>query len=216
MLFNFDFAASDASRIVSDSSQGIPVTGTSPEGRPTFMAGEGPVPGDGPEERIVNRMLERLGYPPKAFVTARELKHQIDRNINRVTLLLSAIPFVGLVVAALGLANVMAASVASRSKQIAILRAIGTTQYQVARIVIGEALVLGLIGSAMGLALGIVLGRTSNFMTTVLSGFQPEFSVPWGMVLGGAAMATGLCLVSALIPARHASRSDIVSVLSGL
>ncbi len=216
MLFNFDFAASDASRIVSDSSQGIPVTGTTSGGRPTFMAGEGPVPGDGPEERIVNKMLEQLDYPPKAFVTARELKHQIDRNINRVTLLLSAIPFVGLVVAALGLANVMAASVASRSKQIAILRAIGTTQNQVARIVIGEALVLGLIGSAMGLALGIVLGRTSNLMTTVLSGFQPEFSVPWSMVLSGAAAATGLCLISALIPARHASRSDIVSVLSGL
>jgi putative ABC transport system permease protein len=106
--------------------------------------------------------------------------------------------------------------VASRTKQIAILRAIGTTQGQLARIVIGEALVLGLIGSVVGLALGIALGRTSNFMTMLLSGFQPEFAVPWHLVAGGAALATALCLLAALIPAHYAARSNIVSVLSGL
>lgn len=217
MLFNFDFKQIDATRIEADSSQALPrPSKTSPTGRPTFMLGEGPIPGDGPEERIVNAMLEKLDYPPKAFVTARELKYQIDNNINRVTLLLSAIPFVGLIVAALGLANLMAANVASRSKQIAVLRALGATRNQIARIIMGEAFVLGLIGSGLGLALGITLGRTSNTMTTLLSGFEPTFSIPWSLVLGGAALATGLCLLAAMIPARYAARSNIVSVLSDL
>jgi putative ABC transport system permease protein len=217
MLFNFSFEQTDSSRITSDSTQTIVgAQGVTPEGRPTFEMGAGPLPGQGREEQVVNQILAKLDYPPKAFVTARELKHQIDRNINRVMLLLSAIPMVGLIVAALGLANLMAANVASRSKQIAILRAIGTTRGQLARIVIGEALVLGLIGSVVGLALGIVLGRTSNFMTMLLSGFQPEFAVPWLMVAGGAALATVLCLIAALVPARYAARSNIVSVLSGL
>ncbi|HVP09839.1 MAG TPA: FtsX-like permease family protein [Phycisphaerae bacterium] len=217
MLFNFSFEQTDSSRITSDSGQTIVgSTGVTPEGRPTFEMGAGPLPGNGPEEQVVNQILAKLDYPPKAFVTARELKHQIDRNINRVMLLLSAIPMVGLIVAALGLANLMAANVASRTRQIAVLRAIGTTRGQLARIVIGEALVLGLIGSVVGLALGIALGRTSNFMTMLLSGFQPEFAVPWHMVAAGAALATLLCLLAALIPARYAARSNIVSVLSGL
>jgi putative ABC transport system permease protein len=217
MLFNFSFEQTDSTRIASDSTQTVVgAQGVTPEGRPTFEMGAGPLPGKGPEEQVVNEILAKLDYPPKAFVTARELKHQIDRNINRVMLLLSAIPLVGLIVAALGLANLMAANVASRSKQIAVLRAIGTTRGQLARIVIGEALVLGLIGSVVGLALGIALGRTSNFMTMLLSGFQPEFAVPWLMVAAGAALATALCLLAAMIPARYAARSNIVSVLSGL
>jgi putative ABC transport system permease protein len=219
MLFNFDLppeaGTGEAYRISGDSSQAVvPKTLRTREGRQTFAAGPGPIPGDGPEERVVNGMLKRLGYPPKAFVTARELKQQIDSSIDRVTLLLSAIPAVGLVIAALGVANLMAASVASRSRQTAVLRAIGVTRGQVARMVIGEALVLGLLGSVMGLALGVYLGRTSNFMTELLSGFRPEFSVPWGMAAAGALLATGLCVLAALIPARYASRSNIVAALS--
>ncbi|MFQ5430564.1 MAG: FtsX-like permease family protein [Phycisphaerae bacterium] len=215
ILFNFDLPGEERARIDSDSSETIAgPTRPGPSGRPTFALGPGPVPGDGPEERIVNAMLKKLGYPPKAFVTARELKQQIDSNINRVTLLLSAIPLVGLLIAALGLGNLMAANVASRSREMAVLRAIGITRNQMYRMVIGEALVLAVLGSAMGLALGLALGRTSNATTELLSGFRPSFAIPWNLVGYGAGLATLLCVLAALVPARHASRSNIVDALS--
>lgn len=222
ILFNFDLDQEASSLAVSDEPEPI---GNGPgrsdprinsSGRQTFALGEGPVPGDGPEERVVNRMLERLGYPPKAFVTARVLKQQIDRSIDRVTLLLSAIPIVALLIAALGLGNLMAANVASRARDMAILRAIGVTKSQLSRMIIGEAVVLALIGSAMGLGLGLALARTSNRMTEVLGGFQPEFSIPWELVGGGAALATLLCGLAALVPALRAGRSNIVAALSDL
>jgi putative ABC transport system permease protein len=225
LLMNFGFEQDDASRIATSSDQSIvlPPAGRKPPPkefaggiRPSFAIGPGPLPGDGPEERVVNSMLAKLGYPSKAFVTARELKREIDRNIDRVTLLLSVIPLVGLLVSALGLANLMAANVASRFREIAVLRAIGLTRSQTLRMVVGEAVVLGLLGSAMGLALGIALGRASNAMTLALSGFAPPLSVPWPLVLGGAGLATLLCLIAALPPARYASRSNIVGVLAGL
>ncbi len=215
MLFNFDLPGSDESRIVSSADQAVTQRLLAEDGqRQSFAMGPGPVPGSGPQEAVVNGMLERLGYPSKAFVTARELKSQIDRNINRVTLLLSIIPFVGLIIAALGVANLMAANVASRSRQIAVLRAIGVTKRQMARIVIGEALVLGLLGSGMGMSLGLLLARTSNLFTRVLSGFEPVFSIRWDLVWGGAGLATLLCIAAALLPAARASRSSIVSVWS--
>lgn len=225
MLMNFAFDKADETRIPQSGGQTIalPPRGAArstpaPIGglRPSFALGPGPVPGDGPEERVVNQMLDKLGRPSKAFVTARELKREIDRNIDRVTLLLSVIPLVGLIVSALGLANLMAANVASRSREIAVLRAIGLTRSQTMRMVIGEALVLGMLGSGMGLALGIALGRASNTMTLALSGLAPPLAIPWPLVLTGAGLATLLCLVAALPPARYASRSNIVGVLSDL
>lgn len=181
---------------------------------PTASIGGGPIPGDGPEERVANQMLERLDWPNRAFVTARQLKRQINRSIDDVTLLLSAIPLVGLLVAALGMANLMTANVASRQRQIAVIRAIGATRSQVLRMVIGEALVLSLIGSCLGLALGIYLGHTSNFMTELLTGYRPTFSVPWHLVGVGAGLATLMCIAAAAVPARVAGRSNIVAALS--
>ncbi len=225
ILINFDFANGDNSRLAQGQSQTVALAPkdqaatpkrVSETGRPTLALGPGPIPGDGPEERVANQMLKQLGWPDKAFVTARELKREIDRNINRVTLLLSAIPLVGLFVSALGLANLMASNVASRSREIAVMRCIGLTRGQLIRMVLGESLVLGLIGSGLGMALGLALGRASNVMTQALSGFAPPLSVPWPLVLGGAGMAILLCVIAAVIPARNASKTNIVSVLSGL
>jgi len=216
MLFNFDETLSAEARVgdVSRDSKPIGPTAAAPGERQTFAMGPGPIPESGPQEAVVNSMLKRLGYPPKAFVTARELKTQIDGNINRVTLLLSAIPAVGLLIAALGVANLMAANVASRARQIAVLRAIGVTRRQMARIVIGEAVVLGVIGSAIGVALGLLLARTSNHLTSSLSGFEPVFAIHWSFVGLGAATATLLCVLAALVPAIRASRASVVSVLA--
>lgn len=216
MLFNFDVRAAEPPPDAPDAGAAMELPKPAAPGeRQTFSLGPGPVPGGGPEERIVNVMLERLGWPSKAFVTARELKRQIDDNLNRVTLLLSVIPAVGLLIAALGLANLMAAGVAARGRQIALLRAIGLTRGQMTRIIVGEAVVLGLIGSALGLCLGLMLARTSIRMTTALSGFEPVYSVRWGLVMAGAALATLLCLAAALLPARRAGRTNIVAALAG-
>ncbi len=148
-----------------------------------------------------------------ATATVSQLKQSIDRNIDRVTMLLAAIPTVGLIVAALGVANLMMANVASRQRQIAVLRAVGATQFQMIRIVVAEALILGLIGSLLGLTMGLHLGRSSTSLTATLWGFEPKFAVPWPMVLLGAGMAVLLCLLAALGPARVASRSNIVAAL---
>jgi putative ABC transport system permease protein len=215
ILMNFAFARGDESPIPSAAAR---VHGSGPVPAPgqrvNFALGPGPLPGDGPEERIVNQMLVRLGDPPKAFVTARELKRQIERNIDRVTLLLSTIPLVGLVVSALGLANVMASSVAHRIREIALLRAIGITRGQTLRLVIAEALVIGMLGSLLGLGLGLMLGRATNSMTLSLWGLAPSFTVPWGLVAAGSGLAILLCLLAALVPAHHASRHNILSVLA--
>lgn len=215
LLINFDFEERAEQFTSPDAVPGfVPGANSAPDGRPTFaLTGNAPLPGSGPEIALVNEILKRMNYPVRAFVTARELKKQIDSNIDRVTLLLSAVPLVGLFISALGLANLMAASVTSRSREFAVLRAIGITRSQLIRMVVGESLVLAIIGSFAGLSLGLILGRTSNLMTAMLSGFRPEFSVPWALVAAGSALATLLCVMAALGPARYAGRTNIVAAL---
>ncbi len=147
------------------------------------------------------------------YGTARELKDEIDQELTRMTYLLTAVPAVALLVAAIGVANLMTANVASREKQIAIMRAVGATRSQVLRMVIGEALVLGLLGSALGMGLGLHLAWNTTAMTYAMWGFDVPFTVPWAFVLAAAALTIGLCIIAGVAPARHAARTNVIDAL---
>jgi putative ABC transport system permease protein len=158
-------------------------------------------------------LRDRLGVRGANYGTARELKDQIDNELTRMTYLLSAVPVVALLVAAIGVANLMTANVASRTRQIAIMRAIGATRGQVLRMVVGEALVLGLLGSGLGLALGLHLAWNTTTMTRRMWGFPIPFDVPWLFVGAAAALTVGLCILAGILPARHAARTNIIDAL---
>jgi len=165
------------------------------------------------ENALLEKIRDRIGARGAFYGTARELKDQIDQELTRMTYLLSAVPAVALLVAALGVANLMTANVASRTKQIAILRAIGATRSLVLRLVIGEALVLGLLGSGLGLALGLHLAWDTIFLTHRMWGLTIPLAVPWPFVSAAAAITVGLCMLAGLLPARHASRTNIIAAL---
>ncbi len=165
------------------------------------------------ESALLEQLRDRLGVRGANYGTARELKDQIDNELTRMTYLLSAVPVVALLVAAIGVANLMTANVASRTRQIAIMRAIGATRGQVLRMVVGEALVLGLLGSGLGLALGLHLAWNTTTMTRRMWGFPIPFDVPWLFVGAAAAMTVGLCILAGILPARHAARTNIIDAL---
>lgn len=165
------------------------------------------------EEEILRDVKAALGAPQAFSGTVRELKEEIDREMKRMTTLLTAVPIVALIVAALGVGNLMTANVHSRSKQLAIMRAVGATRGLIARIVLGEALVLGLIGGALGWALGMHLARNTAEMTQRMWGLDVPYSVPWGYVLGAVGLTIGLAALAGMLPARYASRTDVVQAL---
>jgi ABC-type lipoprotein release transport system permease subunit len=147
------------------------------------------------------------------YGTARELKDEIDAELSRMTYLLTAVPGVALIVAAIGVANLMTANVASRTKQLATLRAVGATRGLVLRMVIGEALILGLLGSALGLGLGLHLAWNVTTMTERMWGYALALDVPWKLVGVAVALTIGLCILAAVAPARHASRTNVIEAL---
>ncbi|TWT41061.1 Macrolide export ATP-binding/permease protein MacB [Phycisphaerae bacterium RAS1] len=165
------------------------------------------------EMQVLENIKTQLGEQSAFSGTARELKTEIDNELSRVTQLLTAVPAVALIVAALGVANLMTANVTSRAKQLAIMRAVGATRGQILRMVVGEALVLGLLGSALGLALGLHLAWNTTTMTANMWGFEVPFQIPWRQVGLAVGLTVGLCVVAGLLPARRAARTNVIEAL---
>ncbi|MCK4343416.1 MAG: ABC transporter permease [Phycisphaerae bacterium] len=165
------------------------------------------------EFHVLNELRKKLDAPQIFYGTARELKDEIDSELKKMTYLLTAVPAVALLVAAIGVANLMTANVASRTKQVAVMRAVGATRGLVLRLVIGEALVLGVLGSGLGLGLGTHLAWNITIMTERMWGYQLAMAVPWDLVGAAVALTVGLCILAGIAPARHASRTNIIDAL---
>ena len=110
---------------------------------------------------------------------------------------------------ALGIASVLAVSVTQRTREIGILRAMGTRRGQMLRVFLVQGAVLGLAGSALGALAGWGLVGAFNR-------FGPKlFSIPMPLLLVPAAMAlaTVAGVLAAAVPASRASRLDPVEAI---
>ena len=113
--------------------------------------------------------------------------------------------FVGLSVA-LGIASVLAISVTQRTREIGILRAMGTRRMQMLQVFLIQGAILGLAGSLIGALLGYSLVWAFNT-------FGPRLfyiPLPFGLIPAAMAVATIAGVLSALAPAWRASRLDPV------
>lgn len=115
---------------------------------------------------------------------------------------------------ALGIASVLAVSVVQRSREIGILRATGTRAGTITRIFLWQGGLLGIVGSLVGIGLGIALGV---FFDSVARNPDGSASFPIDLTLAlylrSGAIALGVGLAAALIPARNAARMDPATVI---
>lgn len=165
------------------------------------------------EREVLSAICRQLNAPQASGGTIAALKAQIDSQLIQVTALLGAIPVFALLVAAFGVANLMSANVAARSRQLAVLRAVGATRGLVLRLVFGEAVVLGVLGSAMGLGLGAHLAYNVIDLIERMWGLRMTFHLPVVFVSAAAALTIVLCIIAGVLPARRAARTNVVEAL---
>lgn len=157
-------------------------------------------------ERIAGEIAGATGLQADSWMTVNA---ELLAGLSAQSSSKGLIQFFVVVAVALGIASVLIVSVVQKSREIGILRAVGTPRRRILLVFLIQGGVLGFVGSIIGSGLGAVFAKLFENLARDPSG-APKFPVQLGLPLFGfsVALATGVGLLSALIPARRASRMD--------
>lgn len=110
--------------------------------------------------------------------------------------------------------NAFTMTVAERTREFGLLRTVGMSRLQITAQVLGEALILGVLGSALGIGFGLVMAQgLSQLMGSLLAQDMTRAQIPLDVVLTGALIGILVTLFSALVPALHAGRISPMEAL---
>ena len=149
------------------------------------------------------------GEEDVTVITQDAVLATFDRLLGTLTLGVAGIAAISLAVAGILVMNVMLVSVAQRTSEIGLLKALGATGGAIRAAFLVEAAML----SAAGAILGFVLGHVGAAIIRALYPTFPAFPPDWAVVAGlGTAVVTGL--VFGVMPARRAAALDPVLALA--
>jgi putative ABC transport system permease protein len=145
---------------------------------------------------------------------ADETKSQFAEGLGFISTFLLVFAAVSLLVGVFIIFNTFSMLVAQRTRELALLRAVGASRSQVMRVVLGEAAAIGLVGGALGLAGGIGLAKALQLLMGTF-GLQFTGGLPVDAVTIVASISIGLVvtLASALLPAWRAGRIAPVAAM---
>ncbi len=143
-----------------------------------------------------------------------EAQEQLESALGFVNTFLLVVAGVSLFVGALIIFNVFSMLLARRTRELALLRAVGASRGQVLGSVVVEAVAVGLLGSALGLGLGLLVALALQAVVGSI-GFEIPASVPVDATTVAVTMGAGLAVtvLSAVLPAVRASRIAPVAAL---
>jgi lipoprotein-releasing system permease protein len=157
-------------------------------------------------QRVAARIGRLTGLKSESWMETNAQLMNALRSQSLSTQMISI--FVALSVA-LGIASVLSVSVVQRTREIGILRAMGTTRGQMLRVFLVQGALFGLAGSLVG-------GISGYALVWVFNTFGPRlFYIPVDptLLLAAAALATVTGIVSAAVPARRAAGLDPVEAI---
>lgn len=155
----------------------------------------------------IDALLPEGGRAITGQAKAAETAQEIDEALNYINIFAITFALISLFVGAYIIVNTFRVVVTQRTRELGLLRAIGSTGSQIRMMILLEALVIGILASTIGIALGYLLALAASGIVGAFAGdifgtlTLPLDGVLWSYVLG-----TVVTLISALVPAIHASR----------
>lgn len=157
----------------------------------------------------VEAVLE--AYPTLALQDLTEVKAQITSAIGQLLGLVSALLGLSVVVALFGIVNTLGLSVFERTRELGLLRAVGATRSQVRSMIRWEAVLIAILGAVFGLVIGVLFAWI--VITALTDEGVLQLTIPVLPLVGGMVAAALAGVVAAIIPARRASRVDVLRAL---
>jgi putative ABC transport system permease protein len=147
-------------------------------------------------------------YPDAKIATESEFKKNQEQGIDMLLNLLFVLLSLSIIISLFGIVNTLVLTVYERTRELGMLRAVGMTRRQVRSMIRHESIVTALIGAALGIPVGVVLavmvGRAIKY---------PAFTVPWATLVVFVVAAIVAGIIAAILPARRASRLNVLEAL---
>ena len=160
----------------------------------------------------VNRLLE-ASFPQVRSRTAAQFKQDQANQINTLLALIYVLLALSVIVSLFGIVNTLILSIYERTRELGMMRAIGTSRRQIRQMIRYESVITALIGGVFGLVIGVVGAVLVTTLTLSGSGYVQ--SIPVGTLFILLLVAALAGVIAAQLPARRAARLDVLGALSG-
>jgi putative ABC transport system permease protein len=162
----------------------------------------------------VNRVQDNIGGGDRFYVSGGALdKAANERVLDTILAVVTGLLGIAVVIALVGVGNTLSLSVIERTRESAMLRAIGLTIPQFRGMLAMEGIMLSVVGALLGILLGIAYGFAGAF--TVFAGtWGLVFRLPMERIALIVVIAIVAGLVASLLPARSATRTSLVASLA--
>jgi len=161
---------------------------------------------DPTKDKQIAQLIE-LKFDELQASTTADLAEEFESVIGNLRLLAIAVALISAIVAGIGIAKTMLVSALERFREIGSLKAVGWTNSNVMKMIMYEALFLGIIGGLAGISLGFIvdeiLAQTLNL----------RYSISLFLLLSSFFFAVFLGLIAGLYPAYSASKLDPIEAL---
>jgi putative ABC transport system permease protein len=167
----------------------------------------------GADEATVQAILTRgieAAFPIAEVLNQTELKESREQQVDQIVNLFYALLALAVVVSLFGIANTLTLSIHERTRELGMLRAIGMSRRQVRTMIRYEAVITALIGGVLGIALGVIF---ASLIAQPLKGEGFTLSYPVGSLVALLIVAAIFGVLAAILPARRASRLDVLESL---
>ena len=151
-------------------------------------------------------------FPQAESQTPAQFKATESGQVNGLLAFVSVLLALSIIVSLFGIVNTLVLSIYERTRELGMLRAIGTERRQIRQLIRYESIIIALIGGLLGIALGILLALVLT--ATVLSGSGFIFTVPFTSLLALFVAAGIAGVLAAAWPARRAARIDVLAALA--
>jgi putative ABC transport system permease protein len=152
------------------------------------------------------------GFSDVSVQDLAQVRAVVDASIASEINLISVLLILAIVVAVLGIVNALALSVVERTRELALLRAVGMSRAQIRTMVRSEAALIGTVGALLGVVLGLFLGWV--FQRALRTQGITEWVVPWVRLLFYVVAGAVTGVVAGTLPARRAAQVDMLGAIA--
>ncbi|WP_033345764.1 ABC transporter permease [Catenuloplanes japonicus] len=170
---------------------------------------------DGADVDAVVAGVERImaDYPLVTVGDQESYIAQQNAVVDGILAIFYVLLALAVIVAFLGIVNTLVLSIYERTRELGLLRAIGTTRRQVRAMVRVESLLIAVYGCLLGIVLGVGLGGAAS-VAMRQEDLLSVVTVPYGQLAGLLLAAALAGVLAAILPARRASRLNVLDAIA--